>query len=468
MAGAAGLLVLASLGVADELPLQMQAWEGRFGTHYDVAPWAGTVRDPLGPGRAGYWAKDRRAPREVDGDLEKVRDALAGDLSSRDVVLGAGGLGSGRNQRATSEFLDEIVQTGGRRWQDEIARRVRLLQPFPGSPQLVVWQFGNEINGPRFRQTVTNWLEDGGAGRRMNDPAIIPVYVEMYLAPGVESLRRARASLGEPGQRIRAMLGSLGNARSGASRRWFSELMDYRIRGDYAASLAGMTVAQILDGVSLHYLAAGGQEDWRRAAAWLEEFRNDHKALKHIWITEELGIKRAQAGYGAGHTLRVLVRYLTHWQEAGWNDQLARCVIWGGDVRGGGQSGNAVLTDLDDFFGSGSNAVRASRVEISATPTLEAYAVAGVATGNYLVTLFSAQRHSQSAVISGMDLVYSKFPGLSEKYAAATARVVGAATTEPLSLGIDVEPDRLRLEFPEPLRYGSEDTVLIKLFADGP
>ena len=326
-------------------------WTAYFGTHYDPAPWGSSLRDPGGPGRFGYWLPSARNSARMtsadSGSLEELRRHIARGA----VVLNVGGLGSGRDTGLVTGFLDEVRRDGGATWKRELADRTRRVAGLPGATDRIYWQFGNELNGPRFLDNLAQW---GGISRTSAEETmrqVIPLYVEYFLAPGVEAIRSASQGVhGDPG-RIHVMLGSLANARHPRSQRWFDQLLDYTVKGDYAKSLAGRKVNEIVDTLSIHYLVSATDDGWAGIMDSLTQKWVGHGAVRGIWSTEELGVRRAQAGQGASTGLRVASRYLDWWLRHGWTAEQGHCFFWGAGMGQPGTRADDALRAMLEFTG---------------------------------------------------------------------------------------------------------------------
>lgn len=198
---------------------------------------------------------------------------------------------------------------------------------------------------------------------------IIPLYVEYYLAPGVEALRSASQSVyGDPA-RIHVMLGSLANARHPRSQRWFDQLLDYTVKGDYAKSLAGRKVYEIVDTLSIHYLVTAPDDGWSEIMDTMNRKWVGRGSVRSIWSTEELGAKRAQAGQGASTALRVTSRYLDWWLRHGWTAEQGHCFFWGAEMGRAGTRATDSLSALFEFTGQSA----LSRLPGAETGELESY-----------------------------------------------------------------------------------------------
>lgn len=326
-------------------------WTAYFGTHYDPADWSSSLRDPGGPGRFGYWLPSARNNARMtsadSGSLEELRRHIA----RGEVVLNVGGLGSGRDASLVSGFMDEVRRDGAATWKRELGERVRRVASLPGASERIYWQFGNELNGPRFLDNLAQW---GGAGRMSSEETLrqfIPLYVEYFLAPGVEAIRSVSQVVHGDPNRIHVMLGSLANARNPRFVRWYEQLLDYTVKGDYAKSLAGKKVHEMVDTLSIHYLVSAPDEGWANIMDDLAQKWVGRGAVRRIWSTEELGVKRAQSGYGASTALRVTSRYLDWWIRHGWPAEQGHCFFWGAEMGRAGTRATDSLNALFEFTG---------------------------------------------------------------------------------------------------------------------
>lgn len=338
--------ILAKPGVAGETP-----WTQQFGSHYDERAWATSVRDPGGPGRYGYRIPGSRQPPAQwaeQGDPLELKPFIA----RGQVVLNVGGLGSGRDETQVKAFLDSVNADRGTTWKRELASKVRPVALLSGASDAVHWQFGNEINGPRFLRNVVSWAGgDMGRDREAALQKFIPLYVEYFLAPGVEAVRGVSQELhGDPG-RIRVMLGSLANARDPRAVGWYEALLAYKIVGSNAPTLAGKKVHEVVNALSIHYLVSAEDAGWSEILDRLANNWMGKGAIRAIWSTEEGGVRRAQSGYSGATALRVAARYLNWWSVRGWDASQGQCFFWGHDIGADGTRADQALDTLFRFTG---------------------------------------------------------------------------------------------------------------------
>mgnify|MGYP001593092504 CR=1 FL=1 len=333
-------------------PASPASWTAYFGTHYDAADWGSSLRDPGGPGRFGYWLPSARSSARMTVADSGSLDELRRNIVRGEVVLNVGGLGSGRDTGLVTGFLDEVRRDSAATWKRELGERVRRVAGLPDAKERIYWQFGNELNGPRFIENMAQW--GGGGSRASRDESMrqfIPLYVEYFLAPGVEAIRSAsQSAYGDPG-RIHVMLGSLASARNPNSIRWYEQLLEYTVKGDYAKSLAGRKVHEIVDTLSIHYLVSAPDEGWAEIMDSLSQKWVGRGSVRGIWSTEELGVRRAQAGYGASTALRVTSRYLDWWIRHGWPAEQGHCFFWGAEMGKTGTRASDALNTLYEFTG---------------------------------------------------------------------------------------------------------------------
>jgi hypothetical protein len=430
-------------------------WPAYFGSHYETGPdfnWGNSSRDPGGPGRFGYWASNDQAMR-AQGSAGELRTPI----SQGDVILSVGGLGSGRKLSLVSDFLDEVRADKGATWKRKLSGRVRQVASLADASERVHWQFGNEINGPKMIRNLADW-----SGIRGDRPAevmakIIPVYVEYFLAPGVESIKAtSREIYGKP-DAIRVMLGSLANARNPKFIRWYEQLLSYEIKGDFAGSLRGRKVFEVVDSLSIHYLVTARDRGWADildslSAKWL-----NRGAIRRIWSTEEGGIRRARSGAGAVTALKVTARYLDWWQRNSWSTDTGRCFFWGANTGPQGTRASDALGTLYAFTGP----APLKRAPVSQVKGLESY-LFDVADGHRRVFIVVPEDdgtrgtpHIDSLIVpaDGWTDIESAQPWL---YTTQGKQMVSATVTE-------AEDKNYRINFREPLVMPERSALLVLL-----
>lgn len=345
----AALLATPALAIGAELNAP---WTQYLGSHYQQAPWADSIRDPGGPGRAGAW------PIGVRGNTVEIENERWDDLletlhslpSDHTVVLSVGGIGGGRNVDVVNEFLDQMSKNGGKSWRDALYKKAFEIYGDAQAPKGVTWQFGNEINGPRIRRHLQSWAAANASGPESAE-SNITLYAEYFLAPGVEVIRAAEEAQPSPARKVPILLGSAANARNSVSLSWLEDLLNYRIKGTYAESLKGKFVYEVVDGISIHYLLTSIDRYWFGALEDLFQDWVSSNKVDRIWATEEVGTKRASAGYGGATALYVTARCLNWAIKKSLSPDQWRCFIWGADEGPTGTTSDAALRKLDGFLG---------------------------------------------------------------------------------------------------------------------
>ncbi|GMT42522.1 MAG: hypothetical protein IEMM0002_0933 [bacterium] len=326
-------------------------WTSYFSAQDLAVPWAKTIRG-IGRKKTGASLMDASGRITANGwsVFTRVENKLVEVLKSRDVIVQIGGLRSARNQEKFSSFMELIKSDRAASWKETVYKQAVRVAKINGAENGFYWQIGNEINSRHYSRSLRGWAGLQG-NAHPDDAAIIKYYVEYFLAPTVEALESA--SLGVYGSRdkIQILLGTIANAKRESSRQWLDELLDYEIRGDYAESLAGKRVYELVDIVGIHYLVTLKDVGWVEAldeihGKWIGKGR-----VRGIWATEELGKKRGKDGRGASTAIRVAARYIHWWNKSGVTPEESRCNFWGWTFGKSGGSGFDGIQTLYDFFG---------------------------------------------------------------------------------------------------------------------
>ncbi len=311
---------------AKQYPSTQYPWTDYFGSHYQVEPWGHSVRDPGGVGVFSVrW--NQAQYDQAENVAEKAQ---------RDIIINSGGLGSGRSQEMVNFFLNRMLLDLGKSWKEEIRNKAEKLSKLPNAHERIYWQFGNEINSERFTETIRNWDPDNAPSNKSTLNSI-PYYVEYYLAPGVEALNQVAAEQKE--KRFKIILGSVASYANPRAQQFMQALLKYKVEGLTAPSLKGRTVAELVDVISVHYIATANMSDWYKPLDELNEQYIRNGPVEALWSTEELGVQRASTGGGAVFSLQVAARYLTWWHKVGWSPEQGRAFLWGADVGNSGQRG---------------------------------------------------------------------------------------------------------------------------------
>lgn len=320
-------------------------WMRYFGAHYTLTPsnsgtrdWArGGLRDPGGnrvnyqiaaDGLGGY--TDTALTEFMNTSLPVIEELLT---DGRYTVVTVGGVTTGN----AAVFLDSMNTTAGRdTYRLALHNRIdaiRTLAHASGWEQKVYFQFGNEIqNTNGYYGAVCNWLTSNATNNCDLETQFVPTYVERYLAPGVSYLEeKSQALYGRP-DAIRMVLGSLVNLTNRET--FLNALLNYQVKGEYAPSLAGKFVYELIDTISIHYTIGGST--WRTG---LDNFRNTYVPggvpigrVHRVWATEEVGANAAEQGYGMAAALHGIARYLSWWQANDMGPDDGHMFVWGADI----------------------------------------------------------------------------------------------------------------------------------------
>ncbi|MGH9846919.1 MAG: hypothetical protein ACREEM_50115, partial [Blastocatellia bacterium] len=308
-------------------------------------------------------------------------------LQTHDLIFGQNaGLGSARDQVRLSEFMNGVRADKGAAWKAEVLTKANeLIAAHRGKAHKAYWQFGNEISSETFSETIRVWASAAGLPypspytpfndrQAPNDRGYIGYFVEYYMAPALESLLAANAAAA-PEDRIIILTGSLANAAGDAARNsWLPAHLNYVIRGDYAPSLTGKTVASQVQTLTIHY--TGGQQ--AVIDALYDTWVTPGSAIGAIWATEEIGIWAAEAGRGGLSALRVFARYMDVWLRRGLSSRQARVTYYAPRTNGPNPntSGDYALTKLDAFIPSATTGLarKAGLVTTDASTAVETYA----------------------------------------------------------------------------------------------
>jgi hypothetical protein len=318
-------------------------WTAHFSTQDSPADWASAVRG-IGRGQTGL------PNSKVSPYIQALSTA---PLSSKKILLPVGGLDAGRGQAQVQAFMNQVTRDRAKTWKKIVYDQAIALTKIPAGSSRIAWQIGNEINSKKMAENIHHWAKDVKDSQSPNDESIIPYYVEYYLAPTVEAIRQAsQDSLGSD-NRIPIVLGSIANAHNPKSRLWLNKLLEYRVKGTYAKSLANQAVTQLVNIIAVHYLVSSVDENWQPALDDLWKRWMGKGRVGGLWSTEELGKKKAMNGEGASTTLKVAARYLHWWGTRGIKPEAGRVSFWGWRLGSNpGTSGNAGMQALYKILGN--------------------------------------------------------------------------------------------------------------------
>jgi hypothetical protein len=312
-------------------------WTAYMGLEAQFRDWTQTIRIPGRPDIA-------ESPVAIDKMIATMKPVLA---QKRALIVPIGGLVSARFPDRVRLYLDKIQQDQGKAWKERVYRQAMAVAKHAPNSKYA-FQVGNEINSRHYTETMSLWRGNPSQAKYIqNDETIIPIYVEYYLAPTVEAIRKAsREAYKGDDNRMKIMLGSLANANNDRSQEWLQALLTYRVEGKYAPSLAGQQVNQLVNIISTHYLVTADDQDWRNKLNTLWGQWVGRGRVTGIWATEELGKQRALKGRGAETALKVTARYLDWWSSRKIRPEQSRISFWGwemGQPKTRGEDGMAAL-----------------------------------------------------------------------------------------------------------------------------
>jgi len=307
------------------------------------------------------WGHTSRIQNDRTGQIRKTT-RLGADIVLGDIY----GLGSANQEDAVAQFMDSIEADSGQSFRQKIFNRVLQLDQLQldigTTNQVYFWQFGNEITSIQYALNLRSWAEQQVQPTRPADPFIIPLYAEYYLAPAVEAIHEAEVVTGI---NIPVMLGSIGNANIPNRREFLNELLNYQLVGTYASTLTGLSVADIVDYIDVHYLVDKDFHVQNQQGRNIKHLQGSYELalneiydpwvatgiLDGIWSTEEVGRKASDGGYGAATAMVLAARYLHWWDKNGLSSDQGRTLLWGTGLGPSNVSANLAMRTLFDFLG---------------------------------------------------------------------------------------------------------------------
>lgn len=425
------------------------AWTRHVGGHGRPVRWGKSIR---GVGRR----EDTSVPVASDSLSEAELTTRLRELAPRhDLVMPIGGLEGAREQDSVAAFLDGIERDGGRAWREELRQRAAAIRPVLGEAGgSINLQVGNEINSYHYATAIH--ARRGGRGRvDANSETIIPVYVEYFLAPAVEALRNFDWGASPAASRIRLVLGSVANSANAKSRAWLYDLLDYRVRGDFAPTLEGKRVVELIDIIAIHYLVTGADANWMQVLDSLQTRWVDSGLAQGVWSTEELGRRRADDGLGAVTAVKVTARYLHWWSRRGYGPDRSRFLLWGSSRGRRGTRGDDAMETLYDFLGEAELVDVTGSLDLAPTGDLEAYAFDTTADPSKRAIFILPRPLSQE---SAVERIAFRTRG-SPEWASATAHVFTAAGHSRAPVALNLVGDSYHLSLPDDFRIEPKSAV---------
>ncbi|HEY9825917.1 MAG TPA: hypothetical protein V6D19_10745 [Stenomitos sp.] len=358
-----------SLSAPNSTPIAQLAypWTSFLGSHSTTGvpeSWAGSLRS-VGLNSTGKVTSYNAPYNQTINNLISTQQ--------KSVIVQVGGLQSSKRLNEALAFLNGVKKDGGKQWKDIVYKQALTLAKMPNGPDKVYWQIGNEINSKDHSLAFRTFFNEGSNSKTFpNDEFVIAGHVEYYLAPTVEALRKASRDSLASDNRIRIALGSVANAGNPSSVDWMNKLLAYRIRGDFAPSLAGKQVKDLVNIITIHYLVTSDDTSWREVLTQLSNTWIGQGQIAGIWLTEEIGKLRAYAGRGGATALKVTARYLDWALGRSITPTQGRVFMWGSGLGNPGTTGDEAMQTLFNFLGNTPLSKYGQPIGLT-SPDLEAY-----------------------------------------------------------------------------------------------
>lgn len=320
--GKTPMSALAPVTVTQDDSAFPQPWTRYFGSQWTGAAWAGTERAWLGY-LTGLNLMDY--PNKINDLVAEV----SARIQSRDVIVSITGFG-GDADTGTSlmgRLFDMHREGNGGSWQAAVEAQVQALSPLDPDAKHLTYQLGNEIGKQTFSEALRAWATSKGltlpGTAQEHDLELIPYYVEYYLAPTVEAAQRASLAYYGDAEAVNLALGSIPNGGTPGARAFLDALLAYEVQGDYAPTLTGKKVNELVDLITAHYVGASDNlgliwDKWAGVGS-----------LHGLWTTEVVGIRSATDGAGAASVLFELGNHLGWHYAKGFLPEQARVSVYG-------------------------------------------------------------------------------------------------------------------------------------------
>jgi hypothetical protein len=422
-------------------------WMDHIGAHDRPTDWSRSIR---GVGRRE--SPVNQGGREESELTRRLREVAGAHI----LVVPVGGLAGARDTAQAAEFLDRIEADGGAAWNEEVRVRAAAIRPVLEEALEINLQVGNEINSHFWGTSIGAWRGDrrpAGANSR----EVIPVYVEYFLAPAVEALREFDWGSDASAAKVNIVLGSVAAAANPSSRAWLGDLLDYRILGRYATSLAGLRVAEVVDFVSVHYLVTADDAGWMNTLDSLQERWVESGRIRGVWGTEELGRRRAEAGLGAVTAMKVTSRYLHWWSLRGLTPEKSRFFLWGSRLGSADTRGDSAMRVLHRVLGDSQLIDVSSSLSLAPRSRIEAYAFATAGDpAKRVIFVFPRPLGTEVAVRS-----ISITTDWSDSTVTAGVHVFSAAGHRENALSVVNSGGELQFSFPDGLRLPPSSAAVL-------
>lgn len=425
-----------------------------LGSLYQTFEWSGPIRDPF---RDEVEIFDPALARPMTADaLRRVEETL----QQRDIIMQIGGMGSaklnpdpGQINAQFKAYMDAIVADSAVAWRNAVTARASEIALVTPAESRVYWQIGNEINAASYQRNIDLYL--GRSSTSLNE--IIPIYVEYFLAPTVQAMRQAASQTEKP---VRLALGSIAGFANTNSQLFLDNLLDYTLVGTFAPELAGAKVHSLVELVTMHYLMGAGTpeqpEIWRDVLLASRQKWMGVGTIAGFWSTEEVGIRAAEDGKGAGGALRIMSRYLGWVSENGDQGRQTRWFFYGTNSGPANQRINDALTLWHQW--TGGNTLQLHAKQHSAGNTLETHAFQLAGGAGWLLTVTAIG--STSASLSDLPI---ELPGVNSSQASVQARLFAASGSMDVTAYLQASATGAQFRLASPLSLLEPDTLLLRV-----
>ena len=425
-----------------------------LGSLYSEFPWSSQVRDPDRTEMEMHYVSDFEPMSQLSlNDLNHI-------LNNQDVIAQIGGMGSAKPNssdpnlvnEAFATYIDEILADNGAAWRNVVYQRALEVAGVSERDYSFFWQVGNEISAPSYSSNIQKYFE-GNTEANDYGAEIVPVYVEYFLAPTIAGFRQAATELDT---NIRVALGSIAGFSNPNSTVFLDTLLNYEIVGEFAPSLTGFKVFELVDIITVHYLMNGSSIDdsdyWR---AILENVRDNwlgQGRISGVWSTEEVGIRTAEGGAGAGSAIRIASRYLDWVLSNHFNGTQVKWFNYGTNVGPAGQTINDGLSALFDLVGDHSLFLKTR--DFDTTSSIETYSFFIPELNGTLVT---ATSFIDDNLISELAVI----PDTSAADSIDTSRLFSSTGAVDINMSLETSGSGAKILFDQKISLERGDSFLI-------
>lgn len=427
-----------------------------LGSLYQSFEWSGPIRDPF---RDAVEIFDPALAQPMAADVLLLVEET---LLQRDIIMQIGGMGSAKLNPDPTQinaqfkvYMDAIVADNATAWRSAVSARAAEVALATPDESRVYWQIGNEINAVSYQKNIDLYF--GRTSTSLLD--IIPIYVEYFLAPTAQAMKLAAS---RTGKQIRLALGSIAGFANANSQQFLDTLLAYTVRGTYAPELAGEKVHSLVELVTVHYLMEAATptqpEAWRDVLLASRQKWLGVGTISGFWSTEEIGIRAAESGKGAGAALRILSRYLGWVSEQGDEGRRTRWYYYGTNAGPVGQRIDDAMTLWHQW--TGGDTLQLNSKLHSAGNTLETYAFKLGSGSGWLLTVTAIGQ--PSVPLSDIPVV---LPGDISNRASVQARLYAVNGSSDVIASLHATADGTQIRLAVPLSLMESDTLLLRVVA---